>query len=429
MKLSLKLTFGATIWLIKRNIKTILLFSLFYCMVTYLYLYGTAYFSQPSLQFTPSHTPSQFAIPPFHDTYTPPINALPLILSIVSNILYSIGSLLGCYLFVIIIVSRDITPPVPFIRQLRYVLGRLVPLYLTALFYSVIVGVGTFFFIIPGIIFAIKYSQAVFFAVVDGDNQSNAFKHSAEITKGNYLRLIRQAFVVGILYLVFLLPVLFLPIPSFIKVFYYFCIFFIGELVNYSTWKILKQGYSSGQVQLSPTSLWRKIYITALVLFILFMLGIAIKSLASSNNRFNKLLNISDRIKSVTPSPSPSQSPTPLPNPTLTPSPTDIPYPTPALIDLRETKEWQTYTNKSYGYSIRYPLDFIIQSLDSEPNIVKSLNVAVRSVDGKKYIAISAEDGSVDKKIREYGPLFLETEMSIPENDTTVMSTEGNASE
>jgi hypothetical protein len=350
-----------------------------------------------------------------------------LLAAIVTNVLYSVGSLLGCYLFLILIISRDIAPPVPFAKQLRYVLGRLIPLYLTAAFYSVIVGLGTVFFIIPGIIFAIKYSQAAMFSVVDGDNQSNAFKHSAEITRGNYLRIIRQAFVVGILYLILLLPVIFLPIPSFIKIFYYFVVLFIGEIVNYVTWKILKQNFNIGQIQQPSTPLWGKIYITVLILVILVMLGIAIKSLASSNNRFNYLVNVGNIKNSISPTPSPLS--TSIPTPTSAASPTSTPYPTPTVIDMRETKGWQIYTNKSYGYSVLYPLDFVVQSLDSEPNVLKSSHIAIRSVDGKKYISISAEDGSVDKKMREYGPLFLEPEMSIPEKDTTVMSAEGSSTE
>jgi hypothetical protein len=434
MKLSLKLTFGATIWLIKRNIKTILLFSLFYCILYYVYVYGSTYFylSKTIPQFNDS---KQFAIPldslkslesePYF-IKSPNTAITSLLVSIIVNILYSIGSFLGCYLFIILIINKDATPPVPLTRQLRYVLGRLIPLYLTTIFYSVVVGVGMVFFIIPGVFFAIKYSQAVMFAVINGDNQSNAFKHSAAITNGNYLRIIRQALVIGILYIVLLVPVMLLPIPPFIKMFYYFFILFVGEIVNYVTWKILKQNFDMGHVQQPTTSLWRKIYITVLILFILVMAGIAIKfvagraleSLAPTHNEF--VLNIAKL--------------SPLSQTKTIPSLTSTPFPTPTIVDMTETKGWQSYTNKAYGYSIKYPQDFVVQSLSEKvPNILKSPNIAIRSVDGKKYISITAENSmGIDKKIRDTQSagvtLYLENDTVYSGHKVVVMSTDGGFS-
>lgn len=364
MKLNFKLIFDATVWIVKKNIKTVLLVSLLSCAIFYLYTYSTTALSKP---------------PGSNLTNA----ALNVVMSIVISILYSSFSLFVCYFLIILIVSHDVSPSTPISKQLHYIFGRFVPLYLTSAFYGVIVSVGSLFLIIPGVIFAIKYGQAVMFALVDGDNQSDAFQHSADATKGNYLRIIGATIFMSIVYFVSLLPIMMLPIPQFIKMFFYFFILFLGEIVNYVIWKILRQNlYIGKNSQHNTAPLIKKIYLVTLILFVTIMVGIAIKTLISSNNRFNNL------IKSTS---LPTSTPSPLPTP---------PSSTPATIDPKEIKGWKTYTNNKYGYSLQHPLEFVVQSLlTTEPDSSTSSNVAIRTIDGTKYITITVSSGTIDEAV------------------------------
>lgn len=417
MRLNFKLTFDASLWLIKKNIKTLLLVSLLNCVGYYLYTYVVL----PSI---PTFNPSMKAAEVMSLSFKM------FIFTIVVNIISSLLSFLEYAFILVSTVSNSMTPPTPIAKQFQYILKRIIPLILTSVLSGLLVFLGTLFFIIPGLLFITKYSQALHFCLIDGENPINSLKYSARITKGNYMRLTWIYFLFSIIHLVLLIP-LFLPIPSFLKIAWYSFILTLGILVNYVIWKILKQNFYSG-LGYPTMSKGKKFAIAALGIVVLVMIVIAIRSIVASNRRFNNTLNISNVLKQVTPSVSPSLSPsiTSAQLPTQIPSPTETPYPTPTGIDMRETNSWQTYTNKSNGYSVRYPLDFVVQSLlPDEPNIFKSSHIAIRSIDGLKYITIKAEDGTTEKMMRQYGPLFLESEMSIPENDTTVMSTEGSSTE
>jgi len=362
MKLNLRLIFDTTIWLVKKNIKSILLVSLVSCVVYYLYTYSTAALSKP--------LGSNMASLSFN-----------LVIYTLITILYSLFSLAICYFLIILIVSHDVSPATPISKQLRYIFGRFIPLYLTSAFYGVIVSVGTLFLIIPGVIFAIKYGQAIMFALVDGDNQSNAFKHSADATSGNYLRIIGITVFMSIMYAVCLLPIMLLPIPQFIKMFVYFFILFIGEIVNYVIWKILRQNLYNGQnSQHASMPLLRKIYLIVLIIFVIFMLGFAIRTLSTSNRKLDSLIKYASL-------------------PVITPPPLPTPIP-PTVVDTKEKIEMNMYTNTKYGYSLRYPLGFVVQSLlSTEPDSSTSSNVAIRTIDGAKYITIIVKSGTIDEAV------------------------------
>lgn len=420
MRLNFKLTFDATVWLVKKNLKILVLLSLLNGVGYYLY----SHLLLPSL---PTITPSMKAAEVLSLSFKM------FLFTIGTNIISSFLSFLEYAFIVISVVSVGMTPPTPLMQQLRYIGKRIFPLLLTAFLSSLIVFLGTLFFIIPGLIFVTKYSQAFFFCLVDGENPINSLKYSSRITKGNYLRLAWMYFLFSLVQIPFLIPML-LPIPAFLKVVWYSFVFTLNILVNYVVWKILKQNFYSGHDY--PTmSRGRKILIGVLGIVILVMIVVAIRSISASNKRFNKTLNITNVLKQVTPSQSPSSLITTVPVATQIPLPTSTPYPTPTIIDISETKSWQTYTNKTYGYSVKYPLDFVVQSLSEKiKNTIKSPNVAIRSVDGKKYITLVPEDGvGIDKKIRDTQSggviLYLESETATTSgNKIVVMSTEGGFS-
>jgi hypothetical protein len=83
-------------------------------------------------------------------------------------------------------VGETITPA----DALRAVWRRLWTALVITFAYGLLVGVGTVFFIAPGIYFATKYFAAMAAAMVEGKKFSAAMERSAELTKGSKRRLV-----------------------------------------------------------------------------------------------------------------------------------------------------------------------------------------------------------------------------------------------
>lgn len=68
---------------------------------------------------------------------------------------------------------------------LRYVCTRYLTFFITDLIFKIIIGIGAIFFIIPGILFMIKYSQARFIVLFEPQNTTQSFLLSSQRVKGN----------------------------------------------------------------------------------------------------------------------------------------------------------------------------------------------------------------------------------------------------
>jgi hypothetical protein len=95
-------------------------------------------------------------------------------------------------------VGETITPA----DALRAVWKRLWTALVITFAYGLLVGVGTVFFIAPGIYFATKYFAAMAAAMVEGKKFSPAMERSAELTKGSKRRLVNIFGLTLLIYIV-----------------------------------------------------------------------------------------------------------------------------------------------------------------------------------------------------------------------------------
>ncbi|MFA6513319.1 MAG: hypothetical protein WCT34_03945 [Patescibacteria group bacterium] len=126
----------------------------------------------------------------------------------------SVGILMYSAL-VISIVTKDTSQAVPISKQLQYIFQRFIPVFITLYLYSFICMFGMILLIIPGLIFTIKYSQSLFFALVGGEGPIKSLKSSARITHGKYLHLMGLNLILTMLIGVLLLPPVFISIQFF----------------------------------------------------------------------------------------------------------------------------------------------------------------------------------------------------------------------
>lgn len=145
----------------------------------------------------------------------------------------------------IFMVNKDSGNNLKLPKLAEYIVNRLVPVMLTMLLYELIVVLGFLLFVIPSVIFFLTYSQAVNFALIDGDGPFNALKRSARVTKNNLMQLFGLLTLFGILYLIISLPSYFVPIPTFVHTLITAFIANIAMIVNYVIWKTLKQSPDS----------------------------------------------------------------------------------------------------------------------------------------------------------------------------------------
>lgn len=85
---------------------------------------------------------------------------------------------------------------------LKVVTPFLVSLFFLWIVFSVLVGIGLIFLIIPGIFLALLWSVSVPAMVVEGQGVFGALSRSAELTKGNRWRILGVAILVVLIYIV-----------------------------------------------------------------------------------------------------------------------------------------------------------------------------------------------------------------------------------
>jgi len=140
-----------------------------------------------------------------------------VLLPIVNNL---ISILIGIFFFslmTIIILTKESQQQVSYIKQIQYVLTRLIFMTLSLFLLFLIIFIGSILLIIPGIIFGIKFSQVLYFCLIDGENPINSLRMSAKVTKGKYLQLIGLNMVFISLTGILMLPLILLLFPIYSK--------------------------------------------------------------------------------------------------------------------------------------------------------------------------------------------------------------------
>lgn len=84
-----------------------------------------------------------------------------------------------------------------------YTLKRLVPEIFTLILMNIVTALGMILLIIPGIIFLIMYSQAPYFALIEGMGPVQSLKASAQLTKGSRMKIFILLLVIGVFYMAF----------------------------------------------------------------------------------------------------------------------------------------------------------------------------------------------------------------------------------
>jgi hypothetical protein len=169
----------------------------------------------------------------------------PKIIIIILIIFFGFVIFLLQSLLIIIVVGRETGYSVPFLKNIQYMLTRLIPVFLTFCLSQIIISIGSLLLVIPGIIFMIGYSQAFNFALIGGDSPISALKKSWQITKG-------KRFLLFGLYFLFVIiidaPFLLINILLIFIKFPYYLLYFLGSImssiffiINYVLWKTLNQ--------------------------------------------------------------------------------------------------------------------------------------------------------------------------------------------
>lgn len=285
------------------------------------------------------------------------LDNMPLCL-VIWNFLFIKTWVIETSLLVISALSKDTKEELSFKKKLDYVIKRFIPLIITTYAYTIIVIVGLLLFIIPGLIFMAKYSQAFNFVLISGEKPLDAFRKSASMTKGHYL---------GILWLYFMF--------TFVFSFGFFGI----PLVDYVLWKMSQLGSSYIPTPVpaaTPISKVGKMIVYPIILILIVVIL----------STFYQLYRVGETKK----------------NDTTTAKKVLLqPTPTPTRKVQTATQSGQIYTNNKYGYSLKYPLEFVVQSLlTTEPDSSASSNVAIRTIDGTKYITITVGSGDIDEVVR-----------------------------
>ncbi|OGK62482.1 hypothetical protein A2334_05600 [Candidatus Roizmanbacteria bacterium RIFOXYB2_FULL_38_10] len=100
-------------------------------------------------------------------------------------------------IYILLLESGRVNQAVPVGQIFKYSLQKTGPVIISLLVYGSLVVVGFIFFIIPGIILLLQYSQVYYLTLIDGLSIKEAFSESKRMTKGNELRLLFLFIVIG----------------------------------------------------------------------------------------------------------------------------------------------------------------------------------------------------------------------------------------
>jgi len=139
---------------------------------------------------------------------TAPNPGLLFIATTIASTLTGALEIIANALMVILVVQRETGVSASLPKIMQYIVSRFFPLLFTLGLVQLVTSIGFVFFIIPGIIFSLAYSQSSIFAIVEGDGALTAMKKSWQLTKRSLI----QLFIVYVLYCL----VIFIPIFVFI---------------------------------------------------------------------------------------------------------------------------------------------------------------------------------------------------------------------
>lgn len=296
---------------------------------------------------------------------------------LISGIYYLCNSLIF-----IIIENRESSLSLSIPSILQYIFSRLLPVLITWILYEALTLLGLLFFIIPGLVFAVSFSQSNYFTLIDGENPIVALKSSWRVMKGNRLQFMSLSLIYGIIiYIIFQSPNLFLKLPYFAEIIFSTFMINIVMIINYVIWKTLKQtplfqnniGITSSSSSPKRFSLVTKIIIFLIVFFVIIVPIVFILKARSSNpvdqESVKRFLDIE-----------PSVSPAPR--------------------NLGRIENWKTYRNTKYGYEIKYPPGFSPTTFfkDIHPDVATSSSVSIINDIPYEYFSIEVTS-KMDKNL------------------------------
>lgn len=152
-------------------------------------------------------------------------------------------------LILFIIINKESGLGASYLKMIQYIFTRLIAVTITGILNWIIVFFGSLLLFVPGFIWFFMYSQAYFFALIDGLSPFQALRTSKIATNTSKRKLFNLYFLFGSIYgvpvllLFILLKLLKLPdiILTYIQVFFSYLLL----INNYVIWKILKQNMNS----------------------------------------------------------------------------------------------------------------------------------------------------------------------------------------
>lgn len=348
MQLSLGSIIRESFRLVKKYFALFLLTAVFYTVFVYIYL-GLAVYIPPILRF--------------------------LLSGIVQNVIFYISN----SLLILIILSFETKSVLSIPKIIQYLITRLIPLIVVWYLIQFITIIGLILFIIPGIIFSIAFSQAIYFVLIDGLGPIAALKSSWNLTKGKRRFLFdliwQYTFILGIIYLPFYLLTLIPQIPKFIQMYIGAIGLSVFMIAGYVVWKNLK--LHQNEVFQIKTSILVKIIAIIFTLIFAAVFGYIIIRIFI--------------FKSQPPTPTALNMNPPVYNQSL---PIGL-ISTPTVVQVQQVidsvDKWVAFTNIRYQYAIKYPTDFEIKSIMSNVPANESSVVQIVEKNNARLIVIDTE--------------------------------------